>query len=220
MTRSAFGGTTLLELLLGFGVFMLFLGGMFALFTHGYQAFHFLSARQGVQGELLRLKTVLQADLGATHFRSLGVQQRTTSVGAESVRRDQVCCLTLRDWKDPASYDSELSIPLWDRYVVYRASLEKPSLTRLSVQPNDPIPFRIRPLEGFMTIGEETAVSQTVLSSQVRSFACELDRAMQEVVVTFLLESVGGKRGLDESTVGERFEAKLRWTPSNTVPRF
>lgn len=207
-------------MVLGFGMFMLFLGGLFALFTRGYQAFHFLSARQGLQGEFLRMKSILQADLGQTHFRSIGIEQRTATVDAETVRRDQACCLSLRDWQSPSSYDPDLGIPLWDRYAVYQTSTTESTLSRLAAEPDEPVPYRIRPLDGFSTVPDATVKGRTVLTSHLRSFACELDRALQEITLTVVLESVGGKRGLDESLAKERFEAKLRWTPSNTVPRF
>lgn len=212
-------GATLTELILGFGLFTFFMGGLFALFTRGYQAFHFLSARQGVQGEALRLKSVLQADLANTHFRSIGVEARQTTLEGQSLPRDQVCCLSLRDWQDPASYADDLGLPLWDRYVLYQTSLEQTTLTRLTVEPPDPIPYRLRPLAGFGGITNENVVARSLLSSQVRSFRCQLDRALQEVSVTFVLQSQGGQRGLDASTRNDTLEAQLRWTPSNTVPR-
>lgn len=212
-------GATLAELALGFGIFVFFLGALFALFTRGYQAFHFLSGRQGLQGEFLRAKSILQADLGCTHFRSIGLEQRTSLVGSDTVRRDQVCCLTLRDWQDPASYDVELGIPLWNRYAVYQTSLDGPVLTRIAVEPDDALPYRIRPLDGFATIVDEYVTGRTELSSQLRSFACELDRGLQEITVTLVLESAGGKRGLDDNVSKELFEAKVKWTPSNTIPK-
>lgn len=213
-------GATLPELVLGFGVFMLFLGGLFGLFTRGYQAFGYLSARQGVQGEMLRLKTLLQADFGATHFRSIGVEPRTASLeSGDNARRDQACCLTLRDWRDPDSYSEDLALPIWDRYVVYQTSLVEPTIVRLAVQPPLAPPYRIRPMANFATLTDENVVGRTRLSSRIRSFACELNRSSQEIEIEIVLEGDGVKRGVDASLGKRTVEARLRWTPSNTVPK-
>jgi hypothetical protein len=212
------------ELIFGMSVFMLFLGGVFGLFTRGYQSFHFLQTRQSLQGEFLRIKSILQADFGRTHLRSIGIDPRTINVDGESLRRDQACCLILEDWASSDSYSPDMGLPLWDRHVIYRASTDTAStgsLERLNVAPPDlPLPYRIRPLEGFATIVDEGVVNRQLLTSLIRSFECQVDPAMQQVRLAFELEGVGSKRGLDQTKVKERFQAEFQWLPSNTVPRF
>ena len=116
-----------------------------------------------------------------------------------------------------------MGLPLWDRHVIYRASTDIAStggLERLNVAPDLPLPYRIRPLEGFATITDEGVVNRQLLTSLLRSFECQVDPAMQQVRLAFELEAVGAKRGLDQTKVKERFQAEFQWLPSNTVPRF
>ena len=212
-------GFSLVELLFALGIFSLFMGGMFSIFGRGYQAFHFLSSRQSVQGELLRLKTMMGEDFGKTHFRSVGSFQRETDLGEEQVSRDIACCLTLDDWTDSANFRDPTSIPLWNRYVIYRASMDpEAKLERLIVAPEGDVPFRVRPmleLENF----DAPIKSEKILSSRVKSFDCRVDGYLQKVIVTLVLSDGGGKRGLDSNSAKESFKVEFSWLPYNTVPK-
>ncbi len=208
------------ELLLGFGIFLLFLGGVFGLFTRGYQAFQFLTDRQSIQGQLLRIKGVMEADFRMSHFRSVGREQRTATVEGHEVRRDIACCLILDDWQNPDNYRQPTGIPLWNRYAVYQTDENaEGQLLRLVVAPDRAFPLRVRPLEELTNI-TEPLVGRQLLSSNLRAFSCEPDRYMQEVVVSFELRQVGGQRGVDYRKTSEAFKAVFHWTPNNTVPRF
>lgn len=212
-------GFSLPELLFGLGIFSLFLGGMFALFGRGYQAFHFLSTRQSVQSDLLRLKTVLGEDFGKTHVRSVGVTERETLVEGETVSRDIACCLTLDDWRESSNFRDPEGIPLWNSYIVYQTTLdEESSLERLVVAPDEAAPFRVRPLLGLDNLEDPIKGRQT-LSSNVKSFDCRVDGYLQKVVVTLVLSDGGGRRGLDSNSAKESFKAEFSWLPHNTVPK-
>lgn len=208
------------ELLLGFGIFMLFLGGVFGLFTRGYQAFHFLTDRQSIQGQLLRLRSVMEADFRMSHFRSVGREQRSLTVQGQEVRRDLACCLILDNWQNPDNYRETTGIPLWNRYAVYLSDLdEEGQLQRLVVAPDRAVPLRVRPLQELAALAEPVT-SRQLLSSNLRAFSCEADRYKQEVAVSFELSREGGQRGVDYRRTEESFKAVFHWTPNNTVPRF
>lgn len=212
-------GFTLPELLLGFGIFLTFLGVVFGLFTKGYQAFHFLNTRASVQGEALRLKSVLEADFRMTHFRSVGHEHREVAVDGESKDRDQACCLILDNWQNPANYRDSSGIPLWNRYAVYQTSMDPVGrLERFVVGPIGTVPMRVKPLENLTLL--ESPRSQQLLSSNLVSFTCHGDVYRQDVEVGFELKETGGQRGLDANSTRETFKAVFRWTPNNTVPRF
>ena len=212
-------GFSLPELLLGFGIFLLFLGGVFGLFTKGYQAFHFLQTRQSVQGQVLRLKSVLEADFRMTHYRSIGVETDTATVDGQPARRDRACCLILDDWQSPANYRGDTGIPMWNRYALYQTSTEQEGrLQRFVVSPGGTIPLRIKPMDNLLDPGG--VVGRQLLSSSIKAFACDINEYDQDIKVTFELKEVGGGRGLDQNRINETFKAVFRWTPNNTVPRF
>lgn len=208
------------ELLLGFGIFLLFLGVVFGIFTRGYQAFHFLTDRQSIQGQILRLKGVMEADFRMSHFRSVGKQQRSIVLDGQEVRRDSACCLILDSWQNPNNYRDPTGIPLWNRYAVYQSTTEaEGQLKRLVVAPDLAIPLRVRPLKEMEPLAEPV-VGRQLLSSNLKEFSCEPDRYLQEVVISFELRQVGGQRGVDYRKTDEAFKAVFHWTPNNTVPRF
>ncbi len=212
-------GFSLPELLFGLGIFSLFLGGMFALFGRGYQAFHFLSTRQSVQSDLLRLKTVLGEDFGKTHVRSVGATEREILVDSETVSRDIACCLTLDDWRHRDNFREPEGIPLWNRYIVYQSSLDiEGRLERLVVAPEEAVPFRVRPLLELDNLKDPIKNRQT-LSNNIKSFDCRVDGYLQKVVVTLVLSDGGGRRGLDSNSAKESFKAEFSWLPHNTVPK-
>lgn len=222
MTRNR-RGFSLPELLLGFGVLMLFLGGVFGFFVKGYQAFHFLQTRQSIQGQVLRLKSVLEADFRMTHFRSIGVETASVTVAGQPQSRDNACCLILDNWQDPNNYQESSGIPKWNRYAVYQSSTtEEGTLERLVVVPEGTVPLRVRPLDQLSTIStlSGTIVGRQLLCSNLLSFSCQRDAYDQDVELSFSLKDVGGRRGLDQKATEETFQAVFRWTPNNTVPRF
>lgn len=217
--KRQYRGMSLPELLLALAVFSVFIGVMFHLFQQGYQAFGFLSARQSLQGQALRLKMVLSDDLTKTNFRSFGTLERTTVVDGETVSRDDACCLTLSDWTQDDNFSEVGGIPKWDRYLVYQTTLNpEGKFDRLLVTPSDPLPLRIRPLGSFD--GElDGVIQRTALAENIHSFEVRADRLLQRIDVRVVLLKIGGKRGLDESATRESFEAAFRFTPRNTTGR-
>ena len=219
VVRASLRGFSLPELLFGLGVFSLFLVGMFALFGRGYQAYHFLSTRQSVQSDLLRLRAVLGDDFGKTHYRSVGSLQREILIDGDTVSRDIACCLSLDDWSRSENFRVPEGIPLWNRYIVYRSSLDNEGrLERLVVAPKDDPPFRVRPMLGLDNL-EAPVKSLQTLSTSIRHFECRVDGYLQKVVVTLVLSDGGGKRGLDSGDAKETFKAEFSWLPHNTVPK-
>jgi hypothetical protein len=208
---------TLPELLLGFGVLLVFMGAVVGLFTRGYQSFHFLQSRQSVQGQVLRLKGVLEADFRRTHYRSVGVEKHQVLVDGQSQSRDQICCLGLDNWSEPGNFKASTGIPIWNRYIVYQTSTEPEGrLERLVVEPGGPL--RVRPLDNLSA--PPGVVGRQLLSSNLLGFACQVDAYEQDVQVTFELRETGGARGVDQNRINETFKAVFRWVPNNTVPKF
>lgn len=219
-SRTRYGGFSLTELFLGTLVFFAFLGLALSFLTRGYQAFHFLQTRQSLQGEALRLKTVLEADFGRTHFRSIGVQPHSITVDGETLDRHLANCVSLDHWGDPDNYRDMTGIPIWNRNVIYRSSGEELGrLERLAVGPSDPGPLRAHPLREMET-PEGPILGRQVLTANLRSFRVEPDVYLQEVVISLELKGLGSRRGLDQHKADELFRAEFHWTPNNTVPRF
>lgn len=218
--RTSKGGFALPELLFALAIFSIFLVSIFGLFSRGYRAFNFLEDRQSIQGELLRLQNTLRSDFRLTHLSSVGVEvQNSTSFG-QPVRRDNICCVTLDDWRDSNNFDPATSIPLWNRYYVYQCDTANVGrLERLLVDPGLPLPLRAQPLNGLGTIAGNQVVGRLLLSDNLESFECLRDTARQEVVQTVRLRKRGGRKGDGLKKADNVFEAEFRWIPINTVPR-
>lgn len=213
-------GFSLAELVFGTTVFFIFLGMALSFLTRGYQAFHFLQTQQSLQGEALRVKTVLESDFGKTHFRAIGTQARTATVDGETVSRDQANCVSLDNWADPENYQEMTGIPKWNRHVVYLSSTEgQGKLERVAVGPSEPGPLRAHPLKSMESF-EGPIFGRQLLTSNLYAFRVEPNAFMQEVVVSLKLRGLGGRRGLDAGRAEETFQAEFHWTPQNTVPRF
>lgn len=213
-------GAALPELLFALSIFSLFLVGIFGLFGRGFAAFNFLQDRQSIHGELLRMKTTLGTDFRLTHFSSVGVEPQTATVNGQTVSRDNVCCITLDDWRAPSNFDG-LGLPIWNRYFVYQCSTtgDTTRLDRLLIDSGQPIPIRVAPLNGLAGFGTSQATGRLMLSDSLESFECVRDTALQEVTQTVRLRKRGGLRGSGTQKSDEVCEAVFRWVPVNTVPR-
>ena len=109
-------GATIAELLVSVAIFSIALVGIFLIFRKSYQSYHFLEKRQSLQVEMLRLKALLKADFQLSHFRSIGVSTKTGSYEGKDVRRDNVSCLILDDWKLDSNYHPGTLAPRWNQY--------------------------------------------------------------------------------------------------------
>lgn len=213
-------GAALPELLFALSIFSLFLVGVFGLFGRGFAAFSFLQDRQSLHGELLRMKTTLGTDFRLTHFSSVGVEPRTATVNGQAVQRDNVCCITLDDWKAPSNFDG-LGLPVWNRFFVYQCSTARDTtrLDRFQIDTGQPLPLRVAPLVGLDGFGTAQATGRLLVTDHLESFACTRDVALQEVTQTVRLRKRGGLRGSGIKKSDEVVEAIFRWVPVNTVPR-
>lgn len=211
---------SLLETVLALSVFSFFLLTVFVLLNKGIGAFHFLQSRQSLHGEMQRVKILFEHDFRLTHLRSIGIDNRTTVAYEETVRRDNLCCLTVDDWRDNANIESETGLPLWNRYIVYQSSLEEDgSLRRLVVEPSQPVPVRIMPLEVLDSLSGDRVAGMVFVTDNLESLEGDRDLARQEVSLRIVLRKRGGARGLDAKRIDEVVEANFHWRPLNTVPR-
>ncbi len=211
---------SLLETILALSLFSFFLLTVFVLFNKGIGAFGFLQARQSIQGEMQRVKSLFESDFRLTHLRSIGVESSTVNIAEETFRRDDICCLTVDDWRENLNIEPDTGLPLWNRYIVYQSSLdESGTLRRLLVDPELPTPLRVRPLTGLDSIESDRVLGRTLVTENLESFECDLSLARQEVALKVVLRKRGGSRGLDAKRTDEVVEASFHWRPINTVPK-
>lgn len=210
---------SMVEVLIGLGVFSIFMTLMFKLLIQGYQAFSFLNTRQSVQSQVLRIKTLMSDDFEKTHFLSFARAVHNIMIDSLEVSRHDACCLVLSNWEDPNNFAQPDGVPLWDRYAVYKSSLDElGTLKRVVVTPDEPLPLHIKPLDNLDSTGLGTIKSQ-VLSDDLYSFEVKGEPYQQKVSVQVVLLKSGGKRGLDDNKVRETFQANFQFNPRNTTGR-
>jgi type II secretory pathway pseudopilin PulG len=207
-------GATIAELLVSVAIFSIALTGIFLLFRKSYQAYHYLEKRQSLQVELLRIKAQLKADFGLSHFRSLGATMKMGTFDGKDVRRDDVSCLILDDWRDESNYHNITRAPRWNQYVAYSTQRERTTLTRLVFQ--DGSRFQIQPLPSLTTYG---LVNSQLLTENLLSLEGEVNYNTRDLVLTIELGRYLGARGVDEKRVFENYQGVFRFSPKNTQPK-
>ena len=207
-------GATIAELLVSVAIFSIALTGIFLLFRKSYQAYHYLEKRQSLQVELLRIKAQLKADFLLSHFRSLGVITKVGTFEGKDVRRDDVSCLILDDWRDESNYHNVTRTPRWNQYAAYSTKKNKTTLTRLVLQSGSR--FSVQPLPNLTAYG---LVNSQLLTENLLSLEGEVNYDTRDLILTIELGRFLGSRGVDEKRVFENYQGVFRFTPQNTQPK-
>lgn len=204
-------GHTLIELLVGMAILALLIGVIFLAFDYGTASFRRANDRQGAQGEMARALTAMQADLRRSHYRTI-----TALTLNASPRRDALALGSLKDWRDPGSFDGVNGLPKWDRYVLYYATSQG-WLVRALLDPtapdHSPVAFANLDPASFchddpgLNLAPQT--SFTVLTRAVDEFQAEAPPFAEHVEVRLRLDP-------DHR---QRLESRLDITPENTWPR-
>ena len=137
-------GFSLFELVVAMGIFSIVSVLVFSFFRYGTRAFHQAAAKHGLQTEALRIAESLQKELKRTNESTVDIvhDSRALSLDGQTVHRDVICFATLKNWHDRLNtnnFDLESRAPLWNRYMVYYATMEpKGRLIKLRVDPAPP----------------------------------------------------------------------------------
>lgn len=223
MTRvCAARGATVIELIVSVAIFAIALGGIFLLFRKGYQSYHYLEKRQSLQVEMLKIKAYLKADFQLSHFRSIDVTTRvgtyvkTGTQGSETmdVRRDNVSCLILDDWRNKSNYHNVTLAPRWNQYAAYITQADRTTLVRRVFQTGSEFP--VQPLPSLTAYG---VVQSQLLSENLVSLEGELNFDSRDLLVEIELGRSLGSRGIDDKRSFESYEGIFRFTPLNTQPK-
>lgn len=219
----------LIELIAAVAVFTMVLGIVFASFIAGSRMFYHATLRQGLQGDARRISSKLRKDMAMTDFNTVGILERSYASPEGPLRRDAICMAALHNWSnvnDPVNFQSGLTLPRWNRYVViYPTMEEKARLFRTEV-----IPPAV-PAEGFtgpysemgLNLNDDPSLNSHIeewgmLSDQIRSF--EVSRNLSEYTVTLgcTLRGEGKKKAHSEEVVEETLEFEVLIKTKNTWP--
>jgi len=215
-------GATVLELVVSVAIFAIALGGIFFLFRQGYQSFHHLEKRQGLQVEMLKVKSFLKGDFQLSHFRSIGVSKKEGTYRKEgvygtetvNVQRDNLSCLILDDWRKKSNYHSITLAPMWNQYAAYVTEANRPTITRIVYQSGARFP--VEPLPGLDVYG---VVQNQLLTENLLNFNGVLNFDTRDLEIEIELGRTLGGRGVDEKRTFEVYEGVFRFTPLNTQPK-
>lgn len=125
---------SLLEVVLATALLMLAVMSIFAIFDHGVGGFLTSTSRMSSQAEMLGALTRLRRDLEQTTTLGVDVSSsRTASFeldGAIVTQPRHVISLAgLSNWSDPAQFDPNSGLPLWNLRVLYHSSLHERAAT-------------------------------------------------------------------------------------------
>jgi Prokaryotic N-terminal methylation motif len=220
--RNRFHGFTLLELLISMSLLMVLLLLVFGAFDLGTRIFQESSVRQSAETQLRSIKVLMERDAKLANF------WYTNEVSRPSVdgQRDALSLPSVSDWKDPASYDAATRRPLWDRYIVWYATLgPKGSLYRQVVEPTLAGPSLIAPygalsanLSDSNPLSNADVVFSRVLSENVLDFEVTTKYQNGTVQAKVRLLSEGGKRAMGSDRTQDNLEVTLVFQPKNTWP--
>ena len=131
---------TLIELMVGMSLVLVLTGVAFSLFQVSTDAFRISLMRQDLQTAARQILGRLEQELRVTSLESLSVGDapiRSQTVDGAQARRHMLCMASISDWNDLSLYDANTGSPLWNRYVLYYATLETPNahLFRLELDP-------------------------------------------------------------------------------------
>lgn len=217
-------GFSLLEAIVMMAVLSGLIGGVFMLFTYSVQGFNQALSRQGLSGENEAIRQKLTADFRPTHFATVGVVPRTTSLDdGTDVSRDAFSFATLSNWRDSGNFYST-GIPRWNRQVVYYPTREESGRLIRQVINTGPItpPRPYSDLSANLSDLPESNADleqSNVLSRNVLSLTVSRNDARQLLDITLKLRVKGARAMGANARVMESQEAVFSLEAFNTFPR-
>lgn len=219
-------GNTLAEVIVSMFVFVLILGLVFLLFGIGSRGFRTMETRQTAQNQLAAVRASLQRDLQVSHFYGVHLDDGGSfTVDGVSHPRHALSAVGLSDWDDPSKVD-EVGVPIWDQWVVYRATnKEKAEFMRHVVLPEAGQTGR-RLLRSADRLSDLVATvvthdpswdrvsSSQILARGVRGVKAALDGSERAVQIEVTLEQQTDPKNPKPDVITAVFYIK----PHNTVP--
>lgn len=189
---------SLLETILACSLLSLALLACFELFLWGTRSFHLSQKRLGLEGEGRRIRVALQADLqrADSNLMSFDRTRNALNLDAETVPRHAYCIPSLQDWQSAASFDSDETVPRWDRFVVVYATTEAEGklVKRLVDASGGP---HLGPLTGSpgAFAAQPPVTGSQLLSPHLERFELTWDEPRKALRVDLTLAARGGKKG-------------------------
>lgn len=197
MSRLGFkSGFTLLETIVSMAMLSGLILLIFGAFNLASGLFQDTGVRQSAEMQLRSIKLLLQRDIELSDFWLLSKVPRTLSTEGQ---RDALSLSGLSDWDDSSNFDSATDRPLWNRYIVWYASLEpKATLYRQVVDPGSQILTPYNDLDSNISDvnpgGNSNVIFSRTLSGRVRNFAVSDRLTNGTVTVVVHLDAEGFKR--------------------------
>lgn len=144
------GGLSLIELLVGLTILSLLSALSFQFFAYGLRSFQRLVAQQGLETQLRRSLVALRRDLSLTNGHAVArITDRRVSLDGRDFDRHALCFPARSDWRAPGAFEPVTGLPVWDRYLLYQATMaEAGELMRIQLDPPGG-PFAAGPLADF-----------------------------------------------------------------------
>lgn len=217
---------TLLELVASLGIFAFVMGAIFLAFTHSTRTFQHSVLRQGLQGDSLRLESLLGRDVRMTDYHStFTVARDYTMSGGRMVRRDGLSMAALSNWDDNSKFDSVTGLPRWDQQIVYYASndSDQGKLFRQVIGGGGTTGLPYFALGSNLNADpnlNSSVLNTTGVSDQVDSFEVLRDDGTQGLLLILRVRRVGTRRRSGgEEKVDETLETRYSITARNTFPK-
>lgn len=214
-------GLVLSELLVSIFVFSLVSGICFYTAASAFRIFTNANSRQSLQRDAQAVASWLQHDLSTTNLMRAQQVQRDFSAN----RRDALAVVSMSSWQQPIATDT-LSLPAWDRAVVYLTSLEEPGkLLRKSLLANgNPLPLQAPGIANILNdivneaFPNNQLENQRRLSNAVQSFSVEILPAYNSISIDLVLSEQTVQGGSGQARK-ETLEIHTAISPHNTWPR-
>ena len=221
-------GLSLIETIVCFAILTFIMGAILIAFTHSSRSFRHALLRQGLQGDAIKLETLLGRDVRMTNFYSnIVVNRPFTTSGGRLVNRDGLSVAAMDDWDNPANYDPVTSLPLWNQYIVYYATNDGDfgKLYRQLIDPGAPTGGLPYPTLSANMRNDPSlnldVITTNLISSQVDDLSIRPDDNTQGMEVVLRLRRRGERRRAGgEEKVDETLEAQFSPIARNTIPKF
>lgn len=123
-------GFSLIELVLACALFSLLGLVLFGMVEFGFRAFSMGGERMNTDGEMEVVLAQIRKDIELSNFVSLQLNDTPTvavplDATVSNQPRHRLCMAGMNDWGDANNYDPGSGMPLWNRYWLYHADLQK-----------------------------------------------------------------------------------------------
>lgn len=197
----------------------------FQLFQWGTRVAMQGQMRAGIQGEGRRILLGIRTELMRSDFTTLDTLSRTVpNAEGQMVARGALSSATLRNWSDPASFDSDSALPLWDRYIVIYATTTNPGLLvkQLYSPAGRVVPYAgtLGGLSGLLNNDPSlnaNALQRATLGQSIESFQVSSDDQSKNVHLEIMLAARGGRKG-ESGKLNERHQLKFDVRLENSGP--